>query len=280
MVERAEPGLARWVENRPSRGWRAVDLRELWSYRELVGFLALRDVRARYKQAVLGTVWTVVQPLAGMTALWLVFRRLIDVPSDGLPYHLFALLGYALWTYVSGAVSSLSGSLLSDAALVTKVYFPRLVVPLAAALPGLVHLAVGLAVLGVLMAADATAPPPAIVLLPIVVLFAVVVAVGAGLWLATLNVLYRDVGHGVGLLVQLWFFATPVAYPSSLVPGAWRHAYALNPVTGVIDAGRAVVLGGPLRASDLAISVAAAVVLLAGGVACFQRLERRFADVI
>jgi len=279
-VEVANAGDAEWIESRASRGWRFPDVQEVFAYRELIGFLALRDIRARYKQAVLGVAWTILQPVAGTVALLLVFRQLIDVTSDGIPYALFALLGYSLWSYVSGTVGRLTGSLLGDVDLVTKVYFPRVVIPLAASLPGLVDLAVGLVVLAVLMVIAAWAPPLAVVLLPLVVVFAVVIALGAGLWLATLNVLYRDVGHALGFALHVWFFASPVAYPSSLVPPEWRHLYALNPVAGLIDAGRAVVLGSPLRAVDLAISTASALVLLAGGIACFQRSERRFADVI
>lgn len=279
-MEGAHAGDARWVESRASRGWRSIDLRELWAHRELVGFLALRDIKSRHKQALLGAAWIIVQPLAGMAALAVVFRRLIDVPSDGIPYQLFALLGFALWTYVAGTVAAVTGSMLGNAALITKVWFPRAVIPLAAVLPGLVDLGVALAVLAVLMVAAGFAPPVAVLLLPLLVAFAVVVALGTGLWLATFNVLYRDVGHGVGFLLQLWFFASPVAYPSTLVPSEWRPVYAMNPVSGLIDAARAMVLGGPLRGVDLAISVGAALLLLGGGAACFQRLERRFADVI
>lgn len=271
---------APWVENRPSRGWRGLQLGELRDHRELVGFLALRDIRSRYKQAVLGVAWALLQPLAATVALVVVYRRFIDVPSDGIPYHLFALAGFAVWSYVSGTIGAVTGSLLGDPALVTKVYFPRLVIPLAAVLPGLVDLAIGLGVLGVLMAVAGHGPPIALLALPLAVLLAVVVALGVGLWLSTLNVLYRDVGHGVPFLVQLWFFASPVAYPSSLVSEHWRLVYALNPVAGLIDLARAVLLGGPLDAGALAVSCGSAVALLVGGVLCFQRLERRFADVI
>ncbi len=273
-------GATPWVENRPSRGWRGLDLGELRDHRDLVGFLALRDVRSRYKQAVLGVGWAVLQPLVATVALVVVFRRLIDVPSDGVPYHLFALAGFTMWTYVSGTIGAVTGSLLGDPALVTKVYFPRIVVPVAAVLPGLVDLAIGTAVLGALMGVAGHAPPVAIVALPLVVLGAVVVALGAGLWLCTFNVLYRDVGHGLPFLVQLWFFASPVAYPSSLVSESWRLVYALNPVVGLIDAARAVLLGGPLDGGIVAVSSLSALLLLVGGVLCFQRLERRFADVI
>jgi len=279
-MEVGDGQAAPWVENRPSRGWRGLHLRELAEHRELVGFLALRDVRSRYKQAVLGTGWALLQPLAATVALVVVFRRLIDVPSDGIPYHLFALAGFTVWSYVSGTIGAVTGSLLGDPALVTKVFFPRLVIPLAAVLPGLIDLGIGMAVLGVLMAIAGHAPPPALVALPLVVLLAVVVALGVGLWLSTVNVLYRDVGHGVPFLVQLWFFASPVAYPSSLVSEDWRLLYALNPVTGLIDLARAVILGGPLDAAALGVSCGSAAALLAGGILCFQRLERRFADVI
>jgi lipopolysaccharide transport system permease protein len=268
------------VENRPSRGWRSVDIGELWGSRELIWFVAWRDVKSRYKQAALGVVWAVVQPLAGTAALILVFRRLAGVPSDGIPYAVFALAGYAVWTYVSATVGAVTHSVLANSALVTKVYFPRLVAPLSAVLPGLLDLAISLVLLGVMMVVTGTAPPAAVVLLPACVLFAALVSLAVGLWLATANVLYRDVGHAVGFLVQLWFFATPVAYPATLLGARWRLLYAINPAVGTINAFRAAVLGGPLRADQLAVSLAAALLLLAGGLFCFQRLERRFADVI
>ena len=279
-MDELEGAGARWVENRPGRGSRRLDLRELWEHRDLVALLALRALRSRYRQAALGAAWAVVQPLAGVLVLVVVFRRLIDVPSDGVPYLLFALVGYALWSYVSGGVGALTTSLVAEPALVTKVYVPRLTVPLAAALPGLVNLGVALGVLAVAMALLAFVPPVSAPLLPVVVAFAVVVTLGAGLWLATFNVLYRDAGHALGFGLQLWFFASPVAYPSSLVEGGWRHLYALNPVAGLLDLGRGVVLGTPVSWVDLGISAAAALVVLAGGLACFQALERRFADVI
>jgi ABC-type polysaccharide/polyol phosphate export permease len=252
----------------------------LWAYRELIGFLALRDIKSRYKQVFLGATWTVVQPLAGMVALVLVFRRLVHVPSDGLPYASFALVGYAMWSYVSDAVTSLSGSLLANSELVTKVYFPRIVAPVAALLPGLLDLALSLVAVAAVMAAQGVAPPAAIVLLPIVVLFAVLASFAVGIWLATSNVLYRDVGHAVPFLLQLWFFASPVAYPSDLVNGSVRWVYALNPIVGVIDASRAVILGAPLHATNVVVSLASMVVAIAAGIVWFQRLERRFADVI
>ena len=224
-----------WVENRPTRGWRSVDLREVSGYYELIWFLALRDIRSHHKQAILGAAWLVVKPVVGTIALVMVFDRFIGTPSDGIPYHLFALGGYAVWTYVSSTTGAVTGSLLGNSSLVTKVYFPRLVIPVAAIIPGLVDLAAGLGVLAILMAIAGHAPPAAVVLTPLVVALAMVIALSLGLWLSTLNVLYRDVGHGLGFLIQLWFFASPVAYPSSAVDDGWRWVYHLNPVAGLID---------------------------------------------
>jgi len=221
-----------------------------------------------------------IAAVAAAVALVIVFRRFIDVPSDGFPYAVFALLGYALWTYVSSTIGAVTGSLLGDPALVTKVYFPRIVIPLAAIVPGLVDLAVTLVVIAALMIATGTAVAVQFPLFALVVVFAMVVALGAGLWLSTMNVLYRDVGHGIGFVLQLWFFASPVAYPTSLVAKDWQLVYAINPVVGLIDAARAAVLGAPVRPAVIAVSVASALVLLVTGALFFQRLERRFADVI
>lgn len=269
-----------WIENRHTGGWRGISLRELGEYRELLGFLALRDIRSRYKQTVLGVGWVVMQPLAATIVLVVVFQRFIDVPSDDIPYRMFALCGFVMWSYVSGTIGSVTGSLIGNPSLVTKVYFPRVVIPLSAVIPRLVDLGVGLGVLAVFMLAGGYAPPVAVLLLPAVVGLAIIVALGTGLWLSTLNVLYRDVGHGVSFLLQLWFFASPIAYPSSLVSDAWRPLYSLNPVVGLIDLARAVILGGPLQPGTFALSCGSAVVILVGGLLCFQRLERRFADVI
>ena len=277
VASRSSPA---WIENRPSRGWRVVDLGQLWAYRELVGFLAWRDIRARYKQAFLGVVWHVGQPIGGMVALVLVFHRLVHVSSDGVPYAVFALLGYAVWTYVSGVVSGSTHSLIDNSNLVTKVYFPRLALPVAGLIPGLVDLLLSFVVVGVLMVIQKVSPPATIVLLPLDLLFMVVTALGIGLWTAGWNVIYRDVGHVLVYVMQLWFFASPVAYSSNLVHGAWRHLYALNPVSGLIDGFRASLLGTPIRLPDLGLSVLSAVILLATGLLTFQRLERRFADVI
>jgi lipopolysaccharide transport system permease protein len=270
----------RWTENRPSAGARALRLDELWSYRELVLFLALRDIKARYKQALFGIGWSVIQPVAGVLILTLVFRRLAGVPSDGIPYPVFALLGFLLWSYFSASLGNASASLVSNVALVTKVYFARLVTPVAALLPGFINLAIGLVLLVGLMAVYGVAPGWEAVAFPLCFLGAMVVALGAGLLLATMNVKYRDVGQLLGFLTQLWFLATPVAYPSSLVGEEWRWAYALNPMAGVIDAARWSLLDGPAPGAELAVSAAVGLALLGAGLLYFQRTERQFADVI
>jgi lipopolysaccharide transport system permease protein len=269
-----------WVENRPSRGFRGLDLRELWQYRELAGFLALRDLKVRYKQAAFGAAWAVLQPLIGVVVFTVVFRRLAKVPSDGIPYQVFAFLGLAVWAYVSGGVTKAAQSLVSNSPLVTKVYFPRVLAPLAAVLPGLLDLALSLVVLGALMAVAQLAPTWAALTLPFWVLALLVVTLGVGIWLGALNVQYRDVNQAITLLVQLWLFLSPVAYPSSLVPDAWRPLYALNPLAGILDGFRWALLGAPWPGPTLAISLTVAAALLASSLVYFQRVERRFADVI
>jgi lipopolysaccharide transport system permease protein len=269
-----------WVENRPSRGLRGLDLRELWRYRELAGFLALRDLKVRYKQAAFGAAWAVLQPLVGVVVFTLVFRRLAKVPSDGIPYPVFAFLGLAAWAYVSSGVTKGSQSLVSNSPLVTKVYFPRLLAPLASVLPGLLDLALSLFVLGLLMIVYRITPSWALLTLPLWLVALMAVTLSVGVWLAALNVQYRDVNHAVTLLVQLWLFVSPVAYPSSLVPHAWRPLYALNPVSGVLDGLRWATLGAPPPGTDVILSLGVTVALLISGVLYFQRVERRFADVI
>src|SRR5215218_6360154 len=277
----APPGDRRaWIENRPSRGLRGLDLRELWHYRELAGFMALRDLKVRYKQAAFGAAWAVLQPLVGVVVFTMVFRRLAKVPSDGIPYPVFAFLGLAVWAYVSSGVTKASQSLVSNSPLVTKVYFPRVLAPLASVLPGLLDLALSLVVLGVLMLVYHVTPSWAMLTLPLWLVALVAVTLSVGLWLAALNVQYRDVNHGVTLLVQLWLFVSPVAYPSSLVPQAWQSLYAMNPVAGLLDGFRWAILGTPWPGSDMVISLGVTAALLTSGVLYFQRVERRFADVI
>jgi ABC-type polysaccharide/polyol phosphate export permease len=268
------------MENRPTRGLRPPDFGELWRHRELAAFLALRDVKVRYKQAVFGVAWAVVQPLAGVVVFTVVFRRFAKVPSEGIPYPLFALIGVAAWSYTSGSVSRATESLVSNSALVTKVYFPRLLAPVSSILPGLLDLAFSLLAVGVFLAIFHVGPTWAIVTLPLWLLVMMATVLGVGLWLGTLNVSYRDINQAVALLIQMWMFVTPVAYPSSIVPSGWRALYFVNPMAGVVEGFRWALAGTRWPGDGVFISFAAAIVLLIGGIAFFQRGERRFADVI
>jgi lipopolysaccharide transport system permease protein len=265
----------------PTRGWRALDLREVWRHRELLYFLAWRDVKVRYKQTALGAVWTLLQPLLAMAVFWVVLGHFAGMPSDGVPYPIFALVGLLPWLYFAGAVSSASGSLVANASLVSKVYFPRLIVPLAAVAPGLVDLAIGLLVLFALMASFGLFPGVSALLLPLFVLLALVTAFAVGVWLSALDVRYRDIRYTVPFLVQMWLFATPVLYPSSLVPGRFHALYGLNPMAGVVEGFRWALLGRAApSAAIMAVSALVVTALLLSGLFYFRRVERVFADVI
>ena len=279
MEQHAER-MGDWVENRSTHGARALHLRQLWAYRELIGFLAIRDLKVRYKQALFGIGWTVLQPLAGAVAFTLLFRQLADVPSDGIPYPAFAFCGFAVWSYVSSSVTTARASLITNVPLITKVYFPRLCLPLASVLPSLVDLAGALVFLAAMMAWYRIRPGIAVLAAPVFLLEAVVVAFGTSTFFATLSVQYRDVQQVFALLVQLWLFASPVAYPSSLVHGAWRWVYALNPMAGVLEGTRWALLNGPPPGKTALASAASAGLILVVGLLAFQRAERRFADVI
>ena len=270
-----------WFENRASRGWLPrFDLAELFAYRELALLLALRDLKLRYKQTFFGVAWAIIQPLAGVAIFSLVFGHLAKVPSDGLPYPVFAYAGLAVWTYLSTSVAGSAESLAQQHALVTKVYFPRLLAPVASVLPGLVDLAVSLPVLAVFMVADGAAPTAALALLPFWVLAAVALAAAVGVLLSALNVEYRDVRYALPFLLQLWLFASPVVYPSSLFHGVWRYVYSINPAVGVIDGFRWSVAGGPAPGTAALVSLAAGLAVAGVGLLYFGRVERRFADRI
>lgn len=269
-----------WIENKPSRGFRALSLGELWRYRELVYFLALRDVKSRYKQTALGLGWAFVQPILSVAALTFVFRRIANVSSQGIPYPVFALAGFLAWNYFAGIVGGATSSVVANYTLVTKVYFPRLAAPASALLPGLLSLVPGVIVLAALMAWKRVAPGPAVAALPLCLLALVATGLGVGLLLATLNVRYRDVGGAIGTLMQLWLLASPVAYSATALSGAWRWVYALNPMTGIIEGVRWSVIRAPAPGPEVALSAVVAVLCLLAGLAYFQRSERRFADVI
>lgn len=275
-VERAVP----WVVIDAAKSGSAVDLGELWRYRDLLYFLTWRDIAVRYKQTALGVLWAILQPLLSMVVFTIFLGRLAGVPSDGVPYPIFSYLGLLPWMYFSGAVTRSGASVVGSANLLTRVYFPRVLVPLSATLSALVDFAIAFAVLGGLMGWYGVRPAlSAVLLVPLAALTAVA-ATGIGMWLAALNVRYRDVQYAIPFLMQLWMFATPVVYPASIVPEQWRPLFALNPMTGIIEAYRASILGRPLDWSTLGVSALSAVVLGAAGAWQFHRMERTFADVV
>lgn len=280
---RTHPGAdVAWTENgAPTRWLPHLELRELWRFRELALVMALRDVKVRYKQTALGVAWVVLQPLLAAAIFTVVFGRLAGLQSDGLPYAVFVYSGVILWSYFSGALNSVAQSLVQNRDLVTKTYFPAAIAPLALTLPGLVDLGVSLVVVAVVMAVYGVAPSAAVFLLPVWIVACVLVVLAAGLWLSALNVRYRDVRHTMTFLLQVWLFASPVVYASSLVEGAWQYVYALNPMVSVLDGFRwSLVDGPPPTPGEVLVSAAVVVVALASGLVYFLRAERRFADLI
>ncbi len=268
------------VDIEPASGLRPVQARELWAYRELLYFLVWRDVKVRYKQTALGAAWAVLQPVLTMAVFAVFLGRLAHVPSDGLPYPLFSFSALVPWTYFATAVTGGAMSVVGSQQLISKVYFPRLLVPLAATVTPLVDGAVAMATLGVMLAWYRVAPGAPVVWLPLLILLAVATAFAVALWLSALMVVYRDVRYVVPFFMQFWMFATPVAYPASLVPERWRLLYGLNPMTGVIEGFRWALVGGPAPGPIILVSSAAVAVLLATGLLFFRRLEGTFADVI
>jgi lipopolysaccharide transport system permease protein len=265
----------------PPKGWASIGLRELWDYRELLYFLTWRDVKVRYKQTALGAAWAIIQPLFMMLVFSLFFGRLAKIPSDGIPYPIFTFCALLPWQLFAHALTESSNSLVGNQNLITKVYFPRLVVPISAVLGGLVDFAVAFAILLVLMFYYGNVPTWAIITLPGFILLAVMTALGVGLWLSALNVKYRDVRYTINFLIQFWLFATPVAYPSSLVPAKWRALYGLNPMAGVVEGFRWALLGKTeAPGAMLWVSVAVVIVILIGGLYYFRRMEQEFADVV
>lgn len=265
----------------PSGGGVWSRLRELWEYRELLFFLTWRDVSVRYKQTALGAAWAVLQPALTMAVFSIFFGGLAKVPSDGIPYPLFAFCGLLPWQLFAYALNSSANSLLNNERLVTKVYFPRLALPLAAVLAGLVDFAVAFAVLVGMMLYYGIVPGAGIFALPLLLLFALAAAVSVGFGLAALNVRFRDVRYVLPFLTQLWMFVTPIAYPSSLVPEPWRPVYGLNPMAGVVEGFRWALLGRPEAPGAVVLaSVASVCLALVASTAYFLRVERNFADVI
>lgn len=264
----------------PTHGWRALKLDEVWSYRDLLWLLAWRDVRVRYRQTVLGVGWAVLQPLVTILVFSLIFGRLAKVPSDGAPYPAFAFSGLLPWTLFSTALTRAASSLVGNAALLSKVYFPRLVLPLGSVLTCLVDFGVSLIILFAVLAWYHIVPGAAALLIPVFVAYAIVAAWAVGIWMAALNVRYRDVNFALPFLVQIGLFISPVVYSASLVPGPFRILYALNPMTLVIQGFRWGLLGDAAPPPMMLISIPAIALILVSGVFYFRRTERFFADII
>lgn len=265
----------------PSRGWVSLKLSEVWHYRELLYFLVWRDVKVRYKQTALGATWAILQPLLTMVIFTLFFGRLAKIPSDGVPYSLFAFTALVPWTFFSTGLSQASNSLIGSSHLITKVYFPRLIVPMAAVFAALVDFALAFLVLLAMLLARGFVPGAAVVFLPVFLLLALVTALGVGLWLSALNVQFRDVRYVVPFLLQIWMLATPIVYPSSLLPEPWRTLNGINPLVGVVDGFRWSLLGSSSAPGfAVLVSVLVAVALLISGALYFRRMERTFADLV
>jgi lipopolysaccharide transport system permease protein len=266
----------------PSHGWATLRLKEIWEYRELLYFLAWRDVKVRYKQTVLGASWAILQPFLTMVVFSIFFGHLAKMPSEGVPYPIFSFAALVPWTFFANGLSQSANSLVANANLISKVYFPRLVVPIAGVVSGIVDFALAFVVLLGMMAYFHVAPTVNVIFLPVFLLLALITALGVGIWLAALNVEYRDVRYVVPFLVQIWLFATPIAYASSLLHGAAAETlYGLNPMVGVVEGFRWALLGTHVQVGPpVVLSVLVSLTLLVTGALYFRRMERTFADVV
>jgi homopolymeric O-antigen transport system permease protein len=285
-VEQTNPAKSRSADMRaiviepPHRG-EALELREIWRYRELLYFLTWRDIKVRYKQTVIGAAWAILQPFLTMVVFSVIFGSLIRVPSDGVPYPIFSYAALLPWNFFAAALNRSSNSLVYDANLISKVYFPRLIPPMSAVLSVTLDFAVAFVILLAMMFYYGIVPGIAVLALPLFLLLALMTALGCGLWLSALNVKYRDIAYVIPFLAQFWFFVTPVAYPSSIIPEAWRAFYGLNPMSGVIEGFRWALLGtARVPGALIFTSTAVVVVILIGGLFYFRRVEDEFADVV
>ena len=280
-IPESRPSALTTLHIAPSKGWVSLKLRELWEYRELLYFLIWRDIKVRYKQTALGATWAIIQPFFTMVVFSLFFGHLGKMPSDGIPYPLFSFAALVPWTFFANGLGQSSNSLVGNANLITKIYFPRLIVPLASVFSGIVDFLLAFIVLLGMMLYYGLAPTLNVLWLPLFVLLALVTSLGVGLWFSALNVEYRDVRYVVPFITQFWLFATPIAYPSSLLGEPWRTIYGLNPMVGVVEGFRWSLLGtntapGPI----IAVSSAAALVILVSGAFYFRRMEKTFADIV
>jgi lipopolysaccharide transport system permease protein len=265
----------------PSRGWVSLKLQELWEYRELLYFLVWRDVKVRYKQTVLGAAWAIIQPFMAMVVFSIFFGKLAKMPSDGIPYPLFAYAALVPWGFFANGLSQASNSLVGSSHLITKVYFPRLVVPISSVISGIVDFVLAFAVLLGMMLYFGIFPTVNVIWLPFLLLLAFVTALGVGMWLSALNVEFRDIRYVLPFLTQFWMFATPIVYPSSLLSEPWRTVYGLNPMVGVVEGFRWALLGTQTAPGPIVIvSATAAVIILVGGAFYFRKMEKTFADLV
>jgi len=265
----------------PPRGWFDLDFAEMWAYRELLYFFVWRDIKVRYKQTVVGAGWAILQPFATMVVFSLFFGKLAKLPPAGIPYPIFFYCALLPWTYFAGALSGATSTVVENQRLITKVYFPRILLPLASVVSGLVDFAIAFVLLIAMAFYYGMVPTAAALLLPAFLLLAILTALAAGLWLSALNAIYRDVRYVMPFLVQFWMFASPVAYPSTLVPERWRWIYGLNPMAGVIEGFRWAITGqGQAPGGLIFVSAGVVVVLLIGGLIYFRRMESTVADVV
>ena len=268
------------IHIRPTKGWVALDLNELWNFRSLLYFLIWRDIKIRYKQTVMGVGWAILQPLIAMLIFTIFFGRLAKMPSDGIPYPIFAYTALVPWMFFANALTLASNSLVMQAQMIKKIYFPRLFLPVASVLAGVVDFVLAFIILLAFMGYYGFLPTINVLWLPLLLVLALMTSLGVSLWLSAMNVQFRDVRYIIPFLTQIWFFATPIVYPSSLVPEQWRFVHALNPMVGVIEGFRWILLdAGPAPGPSILVSVAVAIFLFVTGLFYFRRLEKTFADV-
>ena len=263
------------------RGWRPVNFRELWKFRELLYFLAWRDIKVKYRQTVLGIVWVILQPVLGMAVFSIVFGKFAKIPSDGVPYPIFVFTGLLPWTYFSSVLGQSTTSLVTGANLISKIYFPRLIIPASSAVATLLDFCLGWAVLGLMLVHFGIGLGASALLAPLLAFLTLMNALGFGLWFSALNVRYRDIQYAIPFIIQVWLFATPVIYPISLLGNRYGWILSLNPMAGVIEGFRSAILGHtPMPWGSLAISTSVGVFFFVTGAIYFSRVERYFADII
>lgn len=280
--QESEDGLADGpvVIIEPRRNWLALSPSDLWNYRELFKALILRDIKVRYKQTVLGLAWAVIQPLFLMLIFSGIFGQMSQMPSDGLPYPLFAYAGLVPWTFLANAINTSGNSLVGNSSLITKVYFPRIIIPLSSVISGLLDFAISFALLVLLIFYYRVVFTASLFMLPVLVFLTVALAAGTGLWAAAVNVKYRDVRYALPFLIQIGIFLTPVIYPMTLVPERWRWALRLNPMTGIVEGYRSALFGLPLDWPGIFISTLITLGVLFCAIVTFHRMERSFADIV